>query len=571
MLELPERAVADAMPVVRIVDTRREKLQEGLSAALLAGLQLRLERGEQSLVFLNRRGYAPVLACPPCGWISRCTRCAANLVLHLADQRLRCHHCGFETAHAARLPRLRQRRPAALRARHAAPRSHARRTLSRSPRLRIDRDSASTPKKWQACWPPSTPARPTSWSAPRCWPRATTFPLLTLVGAVGADAALFAADFRAPERLFAQLMQVGGRSGRAALPGEVLIQTEYPDHPLYQALVDHDYARFARNQLDERRIAGFPPFSFQAMLRAEARTMEQALAFLAAARKAAAAIADGVTLYDPVPMRLQRLMTLERGQLLVESAQPPGPAVLPRGLDGKALRAEDARRPALASRRRSAGVLVFPEEPEPARHLQRQQPAESDLVGGARAWPAACKACHQPRRNPTACRRRRRTPSGSARYSRGRPARQSRPAAARRPDCRRRRPGRAEPQRFARADAEHDQQRRQQAQPHADLQQRPADAARCERHDPEGDAEEAGQHAAAHQQQVVGRRLAPEAGKVHQPGHGPQALQGEKPPMISVDCGRVAPEGAAGEDFDQAGDLAAPGFGLCAPPAFPAC
>ncbi len=134
LLELPERAVAEAMPAVRIVDTRREKLQDGLSAALLAGIEQRLARGEQSLVFLNRRGYAPVLACPPCGWISRCTRCAANLVLHLADRRLRCHHCGFETRHSARLPGLRQRRSAALRARHAAARDHARRALSRGAR-----------------------------------------------------------------------------------------------------------------------------------------------------------------------------------------------------------------------------------------------------------------------------------------------------------------------------------------------------------------------------------------------------------------------------------------------------
>ena len=121
MLELPERAVAEAMPEVRIIDTRREKLQEGLSAVLLAGLQQRLDRGEQSLVFLNRRGYAPVLACPPCGWISRCTRCAANLVLHLADKRLRCHHCGFETGVPRACPGLRQCRSAALRARHATP------------------------------------------------------------------------------------------------------------------------------------------------------------------------------------------------------------------------------------------------------------------------------------------------------------------------------------------------------------------------------------------------------------------------------------------------------------------
>jgi primosomal protein N' (replication factor Y) len=327
LLELPERAVAEAMPVVRIVDTRREKLQEGLSAALLAGLQLRLERGEQSLVFLNRRGYAPVLACPPCGWISRCQRCAANLVLHLADGRLRCHHCGFE----ARVPRAcpdcgnvdllpfgrgTQRLETMLVERFPEDRV-----------LRIDRDSASTPKKWQALLATIHAGEADILVGTQMLAKGHDFPLLTLVGAVGADAALFAADFRAPERLFAQLMQVGGRSGRAELPGEVLIQTEYPDHPLYRALIDHDYARFAQNQLGERRIAGFPPFSFQAMLRAEARTMEQALAFLAAARKAAAmlpnSLADGVTLYDPVPMRLQRLMTLERGQLLVESLSRP--------------------------------------------------------------------------------------------------------------------------------------------------------------------------------------------------------------------------------------------------------
>jgi primosomal protein N' (replication factor Y) len=327
LLELPERAVAEAMPVVRIVDTRREKLQEGLSAGLLAGLQQRLDRGEQSLVFLNRRGYAPVLACPPCGWISRCQRCAANLVLHLADQRLRCHHCGFEALIPRACPdcgnvdllpfgRGTQRLETMLAERFPDARV-----------LRIDRDSASTPKKWQALLATIHAGEADILVGTQMLAKGHDFPLLTLVGAVGADAALFAADFRAPERLFAQLMQVGGRSGRADLPGEVLIQTEYPDHPLYRALVDHDYVRFARSQLDERRIAGFPPFSFQAMLRAEARTMEQSLAFLAAAREAAAmlpnSLADGVTLYDPVPMRMQRLMTLERGQLLVESISRP--------------------------------------------------------------------------------------------------------------------------------------------------------------------------------------------------------------------------------------------------------
>ena len=323
LLELPDRAVAEAMPEVHIVDTRRQKLQDGLSTELLDALAQRLARGEQSLVFLNRRGYAPVLACPPCGWISRCRRCAANLVLHLADRRLRCHHCGFEAAIPRACPdcgnldlqpfgRGTQRLEAMLTERFPDARV-----------LRIDRDSASTPRKWQALLAAIHDGRADILVGTQMLAKGHDFPRLTLVGVVGADAALFAADFRAPERLFAQLMQVGGRSGRAELPGEVLIQTEHPTHALYAALAAHDYASFARSQLDERRIAGFPPFSYQAMLRAEAKAMEQALAFLAAAREAAIALGGAVTLYDPVPMRLQRRMALERGQLLVESPSRP--------------------------------------------------------------------------------------------------------------------------------------------------------------------------------------------------------------------------------------------------------
>ncbi|HEX8963007.1 MAG TPA: primosomal protein N' [Rhodocyclaceae bacterium] len=327
LLELRRRAVAEALPAVRTVDTRREKLQEGLSAALLAALGTRLERGEQSLVFLNRRGYAPVLACPSCGWVSHCSRCAANLVVHLADRVLRCHHCGLE----ARIPKAcpdcgnqdiqpfgrgTQRLEAALRERFPAANV-----------LRIDRDSASTPKKWQALLAAIHEGRADILIGTQMLAKGHDFPRLTLVGVLGADSALFAADFRAPERLFSQLMQVGGRSGRAELPGEVLVQTEYPDHPLYRALAAHDYAGFARTQLDEREVAGFPPFAFQCLLRAEAKAMDQSLAFLAQARAAAEPLAQAarvpVALYDPVPMRLSRLMSLERAQLLVESHSRP--------------------------------------------------------------------------------------------------------------------------------------------------------------------------------------------------------------------------------------------------------
>jgi len=321
LLELPRRAVATAeMPIVRCIDTRREKLQDGMSAALLAALQMRLESNEQSLIFLNRRGYAPVLACPACGWVSQCPRCAANLVVHLADKRLRCHHCGLEEIIPKHCPscgnldiypfgRGTQRIEEFLAAHFPDARI-----------LRVDRDSASTPVKWQAMLAAIHAGEADILVGTQMLAKGHDFPRLTLVGVVGADTSLFAADLRAPERLFSQLMQVGGRSGRAALPGEVLIQTEYPTHPLYQALIDHDYARFARNQLDERRQAGFPPFTFQALLRAEAKQIDDSLKFLKAAAEAARRdMMESICLYDPVPMRLYRVMALERAQLLIES------------------------------------------------------------------------------------------------------------------------------------------------------------------------------------------------------------------------------------------------------------
>lgn len=321
-LELPLRAVAAAMPTVAIVDTRRQKLQDGLSAQLLSAVSERLQRGEQSLLFLNRRGYAPVLACPACGWISHCRRCAANLVLHLADRRLRCHHCGLETAVPQHCPDCGNldlqpfgRGTQRLEAKLAASFPDAR-------ILRIDRDSADSPKKWHALLETIHAGAADILVGTQMLAKGHDFPNLTLVGVVGADAALFAADFRAPERLFSQLMQVGGRSGRHALPGAVLIQTEYPDHPLYRALAEHDYAAFAHEQLAERESAGFPPFAFQAMLRADAAELPQALAFLREAVAAAPAMPE-VLLYDPVPMRLVRLKNRERAQLLVESRSRP--------------------------------------------------------------------------------------------------------------------------------------------------------------------------------------------------------------------------------------------------------
>lgn len=325
MITLKERANPEAtLPTVKLIDTRRLVIKDGVSAPLLAAIKLRLERGEQSLIFLNRRGYAPVLSCTACGWISRCTRCAANLVLHLADRRLRCHHCGFE-GHVPRacptcgnqdiLPfgRGTQRLEGWLQEQ-----------FPEAKVVRVDRDSVKSRKQWEAMLERIHGGEADILVGTQMLAKGHDFPKLTLVGALGADSALFAADWRSPERLFSQLMQVAGRAGRAELKGEVLIQTEYPTHPLFAALVAHDYPGFAASMLKEREQAGFPPYSFQAMLRAEAPEMADSIAFL----KAAAALPmlqehENVLIYDPVPMKLSRLANLERGQLLVETGSRP--------------------------------------------------------------------------------------------------------------------------------------------------------------------------------------------------------------------------------------------------------
>jgi primosomal protein N' (replication factor Y) len=333
LLTLRQRANPEAtLPAVHLLDTRKMVLKEGVSEPLIAAIKERLARGEQSLVFLNRRGYAPVLACMACGWVSRCTRCAANMVLHLADRRLRCHHCGCEHRIPQACPtcgnqdihpfgRGTQRLEAWLQEEFPEARI-----------LRVDRDSVKSRKQWEAMLERIHGGEADILVGTQMLAKGHDFPKLTLVGALGADSALFAADWRAPERLFAQLMQVAGRAGRAELKGEVLIQTQYPDHPLYAALVAHDYPGFAASLLKEREQAGFPPYAFQAMLRAEAPDMADSIAFLnAAAALPVVSEHQNVMIYDAIPMKLFRLANLERGQLLAESASRPAlQAFLPR-------------------------------------------------------------------------------------------------------------------------------------------------------------------------------------------------------------------------------------------------
>ena len=324
LLRLSSRAVANAaLPAVRCLDTRNARAQEGsssLSEPLLAALGKGLAQKQQSLVFINRRGYAPVLICKSCAWTAACHRCAARLVVHLREKKLRCHHCGHQERFPVACPQCGDQDLAPFG--HGTQRVEA--TLAeRFPAariLRVDRDSIRRKDAWQAMLQDIREQRVDILVGTQILAKGHDFPNLSLVGILNSDASLYSTDFRATERLFAQLMQVAGRAGRADIAGEVLIQTEFPDHPLYHALRRHDYTALAQTLLAERKMAGFPPFVYQTLLRAEAPQVATALEFLAAAAALAQVVAPkNVEVFEPVPAQMARLKGLERAHLLVQS------------------------------------------------------------------------------------------------------------------------------------------------------------------------------------------------------------------------------------------------------------
>ncbi|HZZ92630.1 MAG TPA: primosomal protein N' [Usitatibacter sp.] len=319
-MKLAARAVAGAgMPAVRTVDTRADRPQEGLSHGLAQALRRRLERREQSLIFLNRRGYAPVLFCRDCQWHSTCTRCSANLVLHLRENELRCHHCGHAERPPARCPACGKSDVAPVGQGTQRVEETLQKLLPDARIARVDRDSTSRKHALREVLGRVRAGEVDILVGTQMLAKGHDYPRLTLVGVLDSDSALFSTDFRAAERLFAQLSQVAGRAGRAELAGEVIIQTDFPGHPLYAAVASHDYERFADSALEERRVAHFPPYSHLALLRAESQKAGEALAFLGDATQAARPLATGVEVFDPVPSRLERKAGFERAQLLVRA------------------------------------------------------------------------------------------------------------------------------------------------------------------------------------------------------------------------------------------------------------
>jgi primosomal protein N' (replication factor Y) len=321
LLRLTQRALSTAkLPSLRCINTANTVLQHGISEHLLTALEQCLSRGEQSLVFINRRGYAPVLMCTACGWLSDCPHCAGKLVLHLQDRRLRCHHCG----HQARVPHAcpscgnADLQPVGIGTQRVE--SALQEHFPKARILRVDRDSTRNKGTWNAMRQQIHDEAVDILVGTQILAKGHDFPNLTLVGVLNPDSALYSSDFRASEKLFAQLAQVAGRAGRADKPGEVLIQTAFPDHPLFRALREHDYDTWAKSLLAERQSAGFPPFVYQAMLRAEGKQQAGVYAFLQQAREAAVGLARQVEVYGVVPAALPRRANHIRAQLLVQCA-----------------------------------------------------------------------------------------------------------------------------------------------------------------------------------------------------------------------------------------------------------
>ena len=326
-LVLAERVGGGAMPRVRLVDMGQlpqtaEGTERVLAPALLSALQERLARGEQSLLLLNRRGYAPVLHCSACGWKSGCPHCSAWRVFHKQDRTLRCHHCGLSERVPRACPECGNL--------DIAPMGRGTEKLQEQlavllPQARVGRIDADTTRgvgmlqqQLQAVHAGEVDVL----VGTQMVAKGHDFRRVTLVAAVNPDTALFSSDFRAPERLFALLMQAAGRAGRdaeQAARSEMWVQTWHPHHPVYAALRRHDYAAFAAAQLEERRGAGLPPFAALALVRADARSAETATAFL---QEAAALARDlsGVTVYPVVPPHVAKVADVERMQMLLESS-----------------------------------------------------------------------------------------------------------------------------------------------------------------------------------------------------------------------------------------------------------
>ena len=321
LLQLTERAhTAAQLPQVDILNVGRLKLDNGFSPQALQLLKQNFEAGGMSLVYLNRRGFAPALFCGDCGHTFGCPNCSAKMVLHQRARQLRCHHCDHREPIPFKCPDCGNQDLTAVGHGTQRVEETLRAFLPKAAVVRVDRDSTAHKNDWADLYRRIADNEIDILVGTQMLAKGHDFARLNLVIVLNADGSLYSADFRAPERLFAELMQVSGRAGRADKPGKVLIQTQLPEHPVFAAVKAQDYAVFAENELNERQMFAMPPFGFQTAVRADAPRVADAMEFLNAAKETIAPLLpESVSQFGAAPMLMVRLAERERAQVFLES------------------------------------------------------------------------------------------------------------------------------------------------------------------------------------------------------------------------------------------------------------
>lgn len=328
LLRLGNRPSGAYLPRINYVDLKRVPAQQGLSRALIDAIEQRLAAKEQSLIFINRRGYAPVLFCSSCGWQAQCRRCDTKLIFHKADYAMRCHHCGQENIPPEYCPTCAATSIIPLGEGTQRLESHLEQIFPDAKIVRIDRDSTRRKGELEHRLNQAVSGEADILIGTQLLAKGHHFPKVTLVGVIDADQGLYSVDFRAIEYLFQQIMQVAGRAGRANNPGQVLVQTFHPEHAHFHFLQSHDYAGFVRVALEERGQAQHPPFAYFVLLRSESTKTTEGLRFLKEVNRIAVTLArrqsPAVHVMDPVPSPMEKRAGRYRAQLLISSRSRPG-------------------------------------------------------------------------------------------------------------------------------------------------------------------------------------------------------------------------------------------------------
>lgn len=326
-LSLKNRAVLGAsLPKVELINTANFPAKEGLSEPAMQALVQNLEAGKQSIVFLNRRGYAPQMVCNACGWVANCDHCTAHMVWHKNERMLRCHHCGAGQRVPTHCPTCGNQDLTGFGRGTQRIEETLAGLLPTANILRIDADSTRNKGQMEALLQQAHSGEADVLVGTQMIAKGHDFANVTLVLALNVDASLYSHAYRAPERLFAQLMQVAGRAGRRAGDARMVVQTRYPQHPLFDALKAHDYETFASHEMQARKDARMPPFSHQATIRADHKKLANCLQFLSTARELGEPLVDAdnpVFMCDPVPLTVVRVGGIERAQMLIESESRP--------------------------------------------------------------------------------------------------------------------------------------------------------------------------------------------------------------------------------------------------------